>query len=79
MAKYKKKIELKRVNVNLPLVLVQRVEQYAEKKCLTVTNAYTILLNQALDQADTIDNLPIIVEAIKTAINESTLEQKQND
>lgn len=78
MATYKKKIELKRVNVNLPKVLVERVEKYAESKCLNTTNAYVVLLNQALDQAETLENMPIIIEAIKSAFTVQS-EQKNED
>ena len=46
----KKKIELKRVNMNLPADLVQKVVEYGESKGLNTTSAYIVLLNQALDQ-----------------------------
>lgn len=79
MATYKKKIELKRVNVNLPSALAKRVEEYAEKKCLNSTTSYTILLTQALDQQETLESLPVILDAIKIVFNENTLETKAED
>lgn len=61
----KKKIELKRVNMNLPADLVQKVVEYGESKGLNTTSAYIVLLNQALDQRNTYDNLPLLVEFMK--------------
>lgn len=59
------KIELKRVNMNLPSDLVNKVVSYANKMGLNTTSSYIVLLNQALDQKDTIDNLPIMLELFK--------------
>lgn len=64
MATYNKKIELKRVNINLPSNLVQRVEDYALSLGVNSTNAYIFLLNQALDYKDTMSNLPILMDVI---------------
>lgn len=43
-----KKIELSRVNMNLPLPLVEKVKDYAKEMGLNVTSAYIILLNCGL-------------------------------
>lgn len=59
------KLELKRVNMNLPSDLVNKVVSYANKMGLNTTSAYIVLLNQVLDQKDTIDNLPIMLELFK--------------
>lgn len=69
MTQKKNKIELKRVNMNLPSDLVQRVVAYGESKGLNTTSAYIVLLNQALDQKDTIDNLPLMMEFLKGNIS----------
>lgn len=66
MTQKTKKIELKRVGMNLPLSLTKRVEDYAYNMGLNVTNAYIVLLNQALDYKDTLSNLPIITETINS-------------
>ena len=79
MATYNKKIELKRVNVNLPANLVQRVEDYALSLGVNTTNAYIILLNQALDYKDTLNNLPVLLDLIseyKTSTLENEKERK---
>lgn len=52
MTDKKNKIELKRVNMNLPSDLVQRVVSYGESMGLNTTSAYIVLLNQALDQKE---------------------------
>lgn len=74
----KNKIELKRVNMNLPADLVQRVVEYGESKGLNVTSAYIVLLNQALDQKETIDSLPIMLDLIKSELSKTT-QEKTND
>lgn len=79
MATYNKKIELKRVNFNLPANLVQRVEDYALSLGVNTTNAYIILLNQALDYKDTLNNLPALLDLIseyKTSTLENEKERK---
>ena len=59
------KIELKRVSINLPSNLVERVKEYGENLGLNTTSAYIVLLNQALDQKDTLNNLPLILEMVE--------------
>ncbi len=71
-----KKPELKRININLPIDLIQRVGDYANSKGLNVTSAYIVLLNTALDQNETINNLPIMLDLIK---NEISKLPKSND
>lgn len=75
MATYKKKIELKRVNMNLPSSLVQRVDEYALSLGVNSTTAYIVLLNQALDQKDTLNNLPALMQMF----NEFKDVQTKND
>ncbi len=74
------KVELKRVSINLPKDLVQRVEEYGEMKGLNTTSAFIILLNQALDAKDTIDNLPYLIELLKSEISKNqSLNFENND
>lgn len=72
-------IELKRVNMNLPADLVQRVVDYGLSKGLTTTSAYIVLLNQALDQKDTVDNLPLMLEIIKSELYKTAQSQTKED
>lgn len=67
-----KKIELKRVNMNLPLHIVEKVEDYARNMGLNVTSAYIVLLSQALDQKQTMNSLPDLITMV------SSLQQLSN-
>ena len=64
----KKNIELKRINMNLPLDLVEKVVEYGEKNGLNTTSAYIVLLNQGLNQIEMINSLPTILELIKSGV-----------
>ena len=66
MTNEKTKIELKRVNINLPINLIERVKDYADSLGLNTTSAYIVLLNQALDQKQSLNSLPAIVEMYQT-------------
>lgn len=81
MTEKNKKIELKRVNFNLPVSLVKRVEDYAYSMGLNVTNAYIVLLNQALDQKATINNLPNLLDMVKLLFDnkDEYVKNKQNN
>lgn len=49
MAKVKTDVELKRVNMNLPKVLVDRVERYGRQVGVNTTNAFIFLLYKGLE------------------------------
>ena len=55
------KIELKRVNLNLPVQIVEKVNNYAHTLGINNTSAYIILLNQALEQKDVFSQIPAIL------------------
>lgn len=59
-----KKIELKRVNMNLPLHIIEKVEDYACSMGLNVTSAYIVLLSQALEQKQTMNSLPELLSTV---------------
>lgn len=69
-------VQLTRVNMNLPSKLVQRVKEYAESLGLPLTQAYTVLINQALEQKDVIAQLPDVLNgiALLQKINNDTKE-----
>ena len=62
MAMKKSNIDLKRVNMNLPSNLVDRVVAYGDELGINTTSAYIVLLNQALDQKTTLQSLPQIYD-----------------
>ncbi len=59
MAK-KKNTELSRVSINLPNSIVNKVKNYADSLGINTTSAYIVLLNQALEQKDVMNNLPLM-------------------
>lgn len=66
--------EIKRLNVNLPKELDDRVVQYAEKMTLSKTSAIIVLLQQSLDNQQmmlTVDELLKYVqnEQAKQSVN----------
>lgn len=65
MAKTKSKIELTRVNINLPTSLVEEIKEYADSIGINTTSAYIVLLNQALEYKTVMSNFPTIMEAYK--------------
>ena len=71
-------IQLTRVNMNLPSKLVVRIKEYAESLGLPLTQAYTVLLNQALEQKDVIAQLPDVLNgiALLQKLNESDSNNK---
>lgn len=58
------KIELRRVSINLPSNLVDRVKEYGDSLGINTTSAYIVLLNQALDQKDTMNYLPLLPQLL---------------
>ena len=70
-----KKVELKRVNMNLPLHIVEKVEDYANDLGLNVTSAYIVLLNQALEQKQMLSQMPMLM----SMYNDMKQMQAEND
>lgn len=58
MANVANNSKLVRVNINLPVKLVERVKQYADSLGLPYTQTYVLLLNNALNNANVINQLP---------------------
>lgn len=54
-----------RVNINIPTTLVERVKAYADSLGMPYTQTYVLLLNQALNNASVIDQLPELISMIK--------------
>lgn len=58
------KRDITRVNMNLPTKIVLQVKEYAEDLGLPITQAYTVLLNQSLEQKDMLKNMPQILNSM---------------
>ncbi len=69
---------LERVNMNLPSHIVERVKEYADDLGINVTSAYIVLLNQALEQKSTINQLPLIMAAFNDIKNAGLLENEKD-
>lgn len=71
------KRDITRVNMNLPTKIVLQVKKYAEELGLPITQAYTILLNQSLEQKDILKNMPQFLNSL-TDLKELANEFKSN-
>lgn len=69
MSKIDRKIELTRVNVNLPTSLVNRVKSYSFELGIPATQGYVLLLTKALDNDDVIRYLPKLLELYEESKN----------
>lgn len=69
MTNEKTKNELKRVNINLPINLIERVKDYADNLGLNTTSAYIVLLNQALEQKQSIQGLTALTQMYDTLMS----------
>ena len=69
MASKKSKVELTRVNINLPKNLVEKVKEYGESIGINTTSAYIVLLNQGLDQKIALNNFPLMFQMFQEAKN----------
>lgn len=62
--KDKNKLELVRVNINLPKNVIERVREYADEIGIPMTQAYIVLINMALQQKDIIAMMPALMKGI---------------
>ena len=57
-------VKLQQVNINLPVKLVNKVKNYARANGLPFTQAYIVLLNNALKEQTMLDTLPILMNSL---------------
>ena len=57
-------VKLQQVNINLPVKLVNKVKNYARANGLPFTQAYIILLNNALKEQTMLDTLPSLMNSL---------------
>lgn len=77
MAQLEKR-DITRVNMNLPTKIVLQVKEYAEELGLPITQAYTMLLNQALEQKDMLKNMPQIINSM-ASLKELAIELRETN
>lgn len=58
------KRNITRVNMNLPTKLVEEVKEFAEDLGLPTTQAYTVLINYALEYKEMLNTLPQLLTAV---------------
>lgn len=63
MAQLEKR-DITRVNMNLPTQMVTKVKEYADSLGLPVTQAYTVLINMALEQKGMIKLMPELLKGV---------------
>lgn len=69
--------EIKRLNINLPKELDNRVSQYAERMTLNKTSAIIVLLQQALDNQKMISDVSELLDYVKQLEDSKTEKSEQ--
>lgn len=64
------KKEFNRININVPVQLLDRIDEYALKNGLNRTTAILVLCNQSLNNELIIDKLPQLLEISKNYLHE---------
>lgn len=75
----KENIKLKRISINIPTNVVDKVKEYADNLGVNVTSAYIILLNQALEQKDLSYKMSQILKLIEEAKQSGILDDDINN
>lgn len=59
-------MDTKRLTINIPVDVLNKVDEYAENLCLNRTSAIIVLLNQGLEYKKSLDLLSDLVSQIKS-------------
>ncbi len=62
--------EVKRININIPLDTLERIDEYAEKMTISRTAAILVLTNNALDSQRAMNTLDELLIAYREGKNE---------
>lgn len=73
----KSKVELSRVNMNLPTSLVDRVKAYSLSRGVNLTSSYAMLLNIALTTTYLLDELPELLNLYSLMTSNLSEEEKK--
>ena len=57
--------ELRRLNMNMPVDLIARVDEYAERMSINRSSAVNVLCNMALDSQKVVNDLGELMKLIK--------------
>lgn len=61
--------ELKRININMPVDLVARIDEYADKMCINRSSAINVLCNIALDSQQAVGTMEELLKVVKEKQN----------
>lgn len=78
MTKTKTNVELKRVNINLPINIIEQVKSYADDLGINTTSAYIVLINQALQYKDMVKQMPTLITMYSDMKNALNVEDKKD-
>lgn len=78
MTKAKTNINLKRVNINLPINIIEQVKTYADELGINTTSAYILLLNQALEYKEIMKQMPTLITLYSDMKNALKVEDNKN-
>lgn len=57
--------ELKRLNTNMPVDLVTRIDEYADKMCINRSSAINVLCNLALDSQQAMGTMEELLKVVR--------------
>ena len=63
--------EVKRININVPLDTLDRLDDYADRMSINRTSAILVLVNQALDAQKGINTLDELLRMVKESENKA--------
>jgi len=63
--------ELQRLNMNMPVSLIQQVDEYANRMNLNRTSAMIVLVSTALEQKNAIDMMEELLNKLKLESDKS--------
>lgn len=67
--------ELKRLNVNMPVDLVLRIDEYSDKMCINRSSAINVLCSLALDSQKAMNSIDDMLKLVKDEQAKKALEQ----
>ena len=73
MANKKSKVELTRININIPKELHDSVRQYANNLGINLTSAFIVLINNGLNNDELLKKLPKLINLYDSINAESVL------
>lgn len=58
--------EVRRININIPVDALEKIDEYADKMCVNRTSAILFLVNQSLDAQKNMNTMEELLKAVKT-------------